>query len=144
MNTLRELLTGSPEETEQAGERLGRSLLPGDVLLLAGDLGAGKTTLVRGLARGLGVEGAVQSPTFQLVRVHAGAIPLGHVDLYRLDSDADLGELGLDELLEEGVVVVEWGSRLLTPPAGSGRLDIEPIGTHARRLTLNGPGRWTL
>ena len=141
---MRELVTGSPEETEVAGERLGRTIRAGDVLLLAGDLGAGKTTFVRGLARGLGVSGSVQSPTFQLVRVHPGPIPLGHVDLYRLDSDANLAELGLDELLDDGVVVIEWGSRLVTPPVGSGRLDIDQLGTDVRRLTLNGPETWSL
>lgn len=144
MSTLRELFTNSAEETEAAGERLGRTLRPGDLLLLAGDLGAGKTTLVRGLARGLGVSGAVQSPTFQLVRVHPGPIPLAHVDLYRLDSAAELGQLGLEEMLEDGVVVIEWGSRLIGPPSGSGRLDIEPLGPQRRRLRLAGPDGWSL
>jgi len=67
---------------------------------------------VRGLARGLGVVGGVQSPTFQLVRVHPGRIQLAHVDLYRLESGAELADLGLEELLAEGVVAVEWGDRL--------------------------------
>lgn len=144
MSTLRELVSGSPEETEAAGERLGRTLSAGDLLLLAGELGAGKTTLVRGLARGLGVSGAVQSPTFQLVRVHSGPIPLAHVDIYRLGSAAELGELGLEEMLDDGVVVIEWGSRLLNPPGRSGRLDIEPLGPDSRRLRLAGPDSWSL
>ncbi len=144
MSTLLELITASADETEAAGERLGRTLRGGDLLLLAGDLGAGKTTLVRGLARGLGVSGAVQSPTFQLVRVHPGPIPLAHVDLYRLESAAELGELGLEEMLEEGVVVIEWGSRLVDPPGRSGRLDIEPLGPDSRRLRLLGPAGWRI
>ena len=139
-----ELLSSSAEETEAAGERLGTTLRAGDLLLLAGELGAGKTTLVRGLARGLGVSGAVQSPTFQLVRVHRGPIPLAHVDLYRLEAAAEVGELGLEELLEEGVVVIEWGSRLIDPPGRCGRLDIEPLGPLTRRLRLTGPDSWTL
>jgi tRNA threonylcarbamoyladenosine biosynthesis protein TsaE len=109
---LSERRTGSPEETEAAGEELAASLQVGDLLLLAGELGAGKTTFVRGLARGLGSSAGVQSPTFQLVRVYPGRIQLAHVDLYRLESGADLTDLGLDELLDEGVVAVEWGDRL--------------------------------
>jgi tRNA threonylcarbamoyladenosine biosynthesis protein TsaE len=109
---LAERRTSSPEETEAAGEELAASLRVGDLLLLAGELGAGKTTFVRGLARGLGSTAGVQSPTFQLVRVYPGRIQLAHVDLYRLESGADLTDLGLDDLLEAGVVAVEWGDRL--------------------------------
>jgi len=104
--------TGSPEETEAVGEELAAHLGVGDLLLLAGGLGAGKTTFVRGLARGLGVKASVQSPSFQLVRIYPGRIQLAHVDLYRLESGADLGDLDLEDLLEEGVVAVEWGDRL--------------------------------
>jgi len=109
---LAERRTSSPEETEAAGEELAASLRVGDLVLLAGELGAGKTTFVRGLARGLGSTAGVQSPTFQLVRVYPGRIQLAHVDLYRLESGADLTDLGLDDLLEAGVVAVEWGDRL--------------------------------
>jgi len=110
--TLAEIRSSSPEETEAAGEELAAALRVGDLLLLAGELGAGKTTFVRGLARGLGSSGAVQSPTFQLVRVYPGRIQLAHVDLYRLESGAELADLGLDDLLEQGIVAVEWGDRL--------------------------------
>jgi tRNA threonylcarbamoyladenosine biosynthesis protein TsaE len=110
--TLAERLTRSPEETEAAGEELAATLAVGDLLLLAGELGAGKTTFVRGLARGLGISDGVQSPTFQLVRVYQGRIQLAHVDLYRLEAGADLTDLGLDDLLDQGVVAVEWGDRL--------------------------------
>jgi tRNA threonylcarbamoyladenosine biosynthesis protein TsaE len=109
---LAETRSRSPEETEAAGEELAATLQVGDLLLLAGELGAGKTTFVRGLARGLGSGGRVQSPTFQLVRVYPGRIQLAHVDLYRLESGAELADLGLDDLLEQGVVAVEWGDRL--------------------------------
>lgn len=107
-----ERVTRSAAETEALGEELAASLAPGDLLLLAGELGAGKTTFVRGLARGLGATATVQSPTFTLVRVYPGRVQLAHVDLYRLESTAELAELGLEELLEEGVVAVEWGDRL--------------------------------
>ena len=110
--TLPERVTRSAAETEALGEELAANLAPGDLLLLAGELGAGKTTFVRGLARGLGIGAGVQSPTFQLVRVYAGRIQLAHVDLYRLEAGANLADLGLDDLLDQGVVAVEWGDRL--------------------------------
>ena len=107
-----ERVSRSAAETEALGEELAAGLARGDLLLLAGELGAGKTTFVRGLARGLGSTAGVQSPTFQLVRVYPGRIQLAHVDLYRLESAAELADIGLDDLLDEGVVAVEWGDRL--------------------------------
>jgi tRNA threonylcarbamoyladenosine biosynthesis protein TsaE len=104
--------TSSPEETEAAGEGLGRRLRLGDLVLLKGELGAGKTTFVRGIARGLGSAALVASPTFQLVRIYPGRLQLAHVDLYRLEKGDDLRDLGLDELLDAGAVVVEWGDRM--------------------------------
>jgi tRNA threonylcarbamoyladenosine biosynthesis protein TsaE len=139
----RELETGSPEETEAAGARLARHLGRGDMLLLVGDLGAGKTTFVRGLAAGLGARGDVMSPTFQLVRTYSGPVPLAHVDVYRLADPGELEGLGLDELLDAGVVVVEWGDRLDWP--GAARLAIEQLGPDRRRLTLEeAPPQWSL
>ena len=108
--TLRE--TSAAGETEAAGEELGRRLRNGDLVLLKGELGAGKTTFVRGVARGTGSTSAVASPTFQLVRIYPGRLPLAHVDLYRLEKGDDLSDLGLEELLDSGAVVVEWGERL--------------------------------
>ena len=131
-----ELITASAGETEAAGERLGRFLAVGDLLLLAGPLGAGKTTFVRGLARGLGVRAEVMSPTFQLVRVYPGPIQLAHADLYRLEVSAELADLGLDELLDEGVVAVEWGDRI--QPPGATRITIEALDEDRRRLVLEG------
>jgi tRNA threonylcarbamoyladenosine biosynthesis protein TsaE len=116
---LPERVTRSADETEAVGEELAATLRPGDLVLLSGELGAGKTTFVRGLARGLGSRAGVQSPTFQLVRVYPGRIQLGHVDLYRLDPGSGIAELGLEDLLEQGVVVVEWGERLQPPPPGA-------------------------
>jgi len=110
--TLPERVTHSGTETEALGEELAGRLGAGDLVLLAGELGSGKTTFVRGLARGLGAQATVQSPTFTLVRVYPGRVQLAHVDLYRLEQSAELRDLGLDELLEEGVVAVEWGDRL--------------------------------
>jgi tRNA threonylcarbamoyladenosine biosynthesis protein TsaE len=106
------LETSSPEETEAAGEELGRRLRTGDLVLLKGELGAGKTTFVRGIARGTGATVPVASPTFQLVRIYPGRLQLAHVDLYRLEKGDELRDLGLEELLEAGAVVVEWGERI--------------------------------
>ena len=123
-------LTNSPAETEAAGERLGRRLHTGDMVLLKGELGAGKTTLVRGIARGIGSVAPVASPTFQLVRIYPGRVQLAHIDLYRIEKPAELGDLGLDELLMQGAVVVEWGDRLEAPDAAS--IEIEHLGGDRR------------
>ncbi|MFQ5877054.1 MAG: tRNA (adenosine(37)-N6)-threonylcarbamoyltransferase complex ATPase subunit type 1 TsaE [Acidobacteriota bacterium] len=112
--TPRTFLTRSEAETFEAGRALARTLRPGDVVLLVGDLGMGKTVFARGLATGLGVPpGEVRSPTFTLVNQYRGRLPVYHVDLYRVDSSADLEELGLEEILgTDGVAVVEWAERL--------------------------------
>ena len=147
MTTSTELLTTSAEATEAAGERLGRRLGPGDLLLLTGELGAGKTTFVRGLARGAGASGDVMSPTFQLVRLYGGPVPLAHVDLYRVAGAGELAELGLDELLEDGAVVVEWGERLLDAGAGApatARVVFEVVDEARHRLRLEeAPSSWS-
>ncbi|MFN2568099.1 MAG: tRNA (adenosine(37)-N6)-threonylcarbamoyltransferase complex ATPase subunit type 1 TsaE [Candidatus Dormibacteria bacterium] len=103
----------SVAETEAAGRLLGGALLAGDLLGLEGDLGAGKTCLVRGIVAGLGGDAAeVRSPTFVLQQVHRGGrIPLHHLDLYRLGNDADVAFLEVEGLLDEGAVAVEWASR---------------------------------
>lgn len=103
-----------PSDTERLGEALAAELRPGDLVVLTGPLGAGKTVLVRGLARGLGVVGPVTSPTFVIAREHRPApggrgIPLVHVDAYRLGGVAELDDLDLDTELVDAVVVVEWG-----------------------------------
>lgn len=129
-----DLVTNTPAETEAAGEHFGRGLRRGDMLLLEGDLGAGKTTFVRGVARGAGSAAHVASPTFQLVRVYPGTVQVAHVDLYRLEAGADLQDLGLEELLDQGAVVVEWGDRLDAPDAAL--LSIEHLGGDRRHLRL--------
>ena len=129
-----DVVTTSPAETEAAGEQFGERLAPGDLVLLKGDLGAGKTTFVRGLMRGVGSPAHVASPTFQLVRVYPGRVQIAHVDLYRLEDGADLADLGLEELLDQGAVVVEWGDRLDAREAAL--LLIEHLGGDRRRLRL--------
>lgn len=126
--------TATPEETEAAGEELGRRLIKGDLVLIQGELGAGKTTFVRGVARGCGSTATVASPTFQLVRVYRGRLQLAHVDLYRLNANADLRDIGLEELLDEGAVVVEWGDRI--DAADAALIVIEHLGGERRRLQV--------
>ena len=106
--------TFSAEETEAFAERFARSLKGGEVLLLKGELGAGKTRFVKGLARGLGVDDAVTSPTFALHNSYSGRLTLNHFDFYRLDSSDEAAVLGLDELFYESnsVAAIEWSERV--------------------------------
>lgn len=128
----REIATS--EEMEHLGFRIGEQLEAGDLLILTGPLGAGKTTFTRGLAEGLGVRGPVQSPTFVIARTHpslVGRAPLVHVDAYRLGSAAELEDLDLD--LERSVVVIEWG-RGMAEDLADAWWDIElerPVGVSA-------------
>lgn len=129
-------LTASEEETRQVGEELAKRLFPQGVLLLSGDLGAGKTVLAQGIARGLGIDPAeVQSPTFTIIREHSG--PRGrlvHADLYRL-SPEDVPALGLEELLAgDGVKVVEWAERLSFPVPGALRLSLRRLSGQEREI----------
>lgn len=101
----------APETTEGWGASLASALEVGDLILLHGPLGSGKTCFVTGLARGLGVSGRVRSPSFGLIHEQHGRLLLAHVDLYRL-SEHEAGRLGLEELRERGALVVEWGERL--------------------------------
>jgi tRNA threonylcarbamoyladenosine biosynthesis protein TsaE len=95
------------------GERIAAMLCPGDLVVLIGELGAGKTTLAQGIGAGLGVQGPVTSPTFVIARVHRGLVPLVHADAYRLGNVAEVDDLDLDASLEEAVTVVEWGEGLV-------------------------------
>jgi tRNA threonylcarbamoyladenosine biosynthesis protein TsaE len=135
-----------PEDTAAIGAALARQLRPGDVIALSGDLGAGKTTLARGLLQALGVDGEVPSPSFPIVIPYAPpelAIPLWHVDLYRIDDPEELFELGLDEARADSALLIEWPERMggmLWPDAL--RLTIERDGPDARRLTWETPTAW--
>jgi tRNA threonylcarbamoyladenosine biosynthesis protein TsaE len=131
--------THSEDGTRALAARLAGMLGPGAVLLLSGDLGAGKTAFVRGLAEGLGFDTReVTSPTFTLVHEYRGGrLPLIHVDLYRLDS-ADLDEIGLDpDVAADGVVAVEWPERLVRGVRGATRIRIDDGGEDERRITID-------
>jgi len=111
ITTLR-IESDSAEFTQSLGKIIGEQASAGDVFLLTGELGAGKTCLTQGIALGLGVEGYVRSPTFVLMTRHHGRLTLNHVDLYRMDSAAEAWDLGIDEqLFGEGVCVIEWADR---------------------------------
>lgn len=130
--------SNSEADTRAIAARLAAELRPGTVLLLSGDLGAGKTAFVRGLAEGLGIDPAdVTSPTFTLVHEYRqGRLPLVHVDLYRLDK-ADLDELGMDsELAERGVLAIEWAERLSRPLPGSITVTIAATGDDSRAIAI--------
>ena len=133
----------SPEQTEAIGETLGRTLGPGDVLGLSGELGAGKTCFARGVARALGVHGPVVSPTFTLVNEYHGRLPLYHVDAYRTAGVGDLASLGLDEYFDgAGVTVVEWADKLgFLLPGRAIRVDISGVGDEPRVISVTGPAR---
>ena len=139
------LTTQSPEQTRAIGEKIGRRLISKTVLALSGDLGAGKTVFVQGLARGLDVPGSwpITSPTYTLVNAYPGRIPLMHADLYRLSGSADFEDIGGYDLeAENGVLAVEWADRL---PAGEIAADmtinIDIINDDRREITLIFSGR---
>jgi len=146
------LTVGTPEEMDALGRRIAAQLRPGDVVALNGELGAGKTTLTRGIGAGLGVRGPVTSPTFVLARTHpgrSGGPPLVHVDAYRLSAPAELDDLDID--FESSIVVVEWAEGMLDGLIESWlQVDIErPVGGAAedeaqpRVVEVTGVGpRW--
>ena len=136
-----EVLTTSEEETGSAGERLAGSLGAGDVVLLYGDLGAGKTAFVRGLARGLGAAADdVSSPTFTLIQEYSGRVTLYHVDLYRLEPP-EVEDLGIEDLLAaDGVVAIEWAERWAGRPDDAVEVTIDHAGGDQRRIRIGRVG----
>jgi tRNA threonylcarbamoyladenosine biosynthesis protein TsaE len=131
-------------DTQAFGRELAALLRPGDLVVLAGPLGAGKTALTQGIGAGLGVPGPVTSPTFVLARVHRGGrVPLVHVDAYRLTGMADVDDLDLDATTEEAVTVVEWGHGLVEQLADEHlvvELDRRDDDVRTARLVPMGPG----
>ncbi len=140
------LSLGDAEATEAVGRRLAPVLRAGDVVTLEGGLGAGKTTLARGLLRGLGYEGDAPSPTFAILQGYEPPetrLSLAHVDLYRIEDAAEIEELGLDEWLEAGALVIEWPDRLgerYGQIALEIRIDTPAVGS--RLLTARLPKSW--
>lgn len=135
--------SNSPQETRRLGERLAQKLCPGDVLLLLGDLGAGKSELTRGIARGLGIDSPIASPSFTILNVYEeGRVPLYHFDWYRLNDAEELYEMGMDEYLGgDGVAVVEWPSQCPEAiPETHLEVSILPVDDSTREITLTPRG----
>jgi tRNA threonylcarbamoyladenosine biosynthesis protein TsaE len=139
------MMTNSAAETRELGMRLAEKLQAGDVILLEGELGAGKSELARGIAKGLGVTETVTSPSFTILNVYeSGRIPLYHFDWYRLESAEELFELGMDEYLGgDGIALVEWPERCPEAvPEDYLRIRITAEGENRRKLTAEAAGRF--
>ncbi|MEW6129361.1 MAG: tRNA (adenosine(37)-N6)-threonylcarbamoyltransferase complex ATPase subunit type 1 TsaE [Acidobacteriota bacterium] len=138
MNITGEIITHGEEETFALGERLGEQINRRAIVLLSGDLGAGKTVFAKGLAAGLGIDPVdVTSPSFTLINEHEGRLRLFHIDLYRLDEQACVG-LGLEEILEKpaAVVLIEWAERLGYVPEGAIKIHIEYLNESERKIVI--------
>lgn len=136
-----DIISYSPEETRRLGRLLGEAAWPGEVLLLVGELGSGKTCLVQGLAQGLGIAEKVVSPSFVLVREYRGRLPLYHIDFYRLEL-AEIVELGLEEYLRgDGVAAVEWAEKgMAVFPADHLLVEMSILSENQRRLHFSAVG----
>ena len=138
-------LTYDLDDADRIGAAIGAVLSPGDVVLLSGDLGAGKTTLARAMLKARGLAGEAPSPTFAIVQPYAPPevdLPIAHVDLYRIEEQGELIELGLDDYLHDGALLVEWPDRLGTQ-GWPGALSIMISGSgDARVLTADVPTSW--
>ena len=135
-----EYITNTPEQTEAVGQALGKVIKPGTVLAFTGDLGAGKTAFTRGLARGLGAEDRVTSPTYTIVNEYlSGRLPLFHFDMYRLGSSDELWDIGWEDYLDRGgVCAVEWSENVSDALEDAVWVRIEKTGENTRRITLEG------
>ena len=152
------LITHTPEQTREIGIDIGRLAQAGDLILLVGDLGTGKTCLAQGIGRGVGFEGSVSSPSFVLIREYPARLTLYHIDLYRLDDIEEIAELGLDDyLLQEGLCVIEWADkapdflpndrlviRLEHLEENQRRLEFQAYGTRYDKLLEQLKKKWNL
>lgn len=136
------LRTATPGATRKIGERIGRMLRAGDVVLLSGDLGAGKTVLAQGIGRGLGVVDPIKSSSFVIMNEYEGAsLRLYHADLYRLEDPEQVAELALDELAAKGVLVIEWPERAPNElPEEHLALHLAYDGARGRAIEVDGKG----
>jgi tRNA threonylcarbamoyladenosine biosynthesis protein TsaE len=139
MNTF-EWITNSEDETKELAQKLGAASMPGDVFLLEGDLGAGKTTFTKGLAKGLNITKNVNSPTFTIVKEYLGRLPLYHMDVYRVEDSFE--DLGFDEYFNgEGVTVVEWAHLIQEQlPSEYGLITINREDDTKRKVTFQAKG----
>ena len=135
-----ELLSSSFEETLELGFKIGKVLTPGDIVALNGDLGAGKTSISKGIARALGIKDVITSPTYTIVSEYEGNIPLYHMDMYRIDGIEEFELLGVDELLfGQGVSLIEWSERIAEYlPDDCKTLNISILENGQRKISLEG------
>jgi tRNA threonylcarbamoyladenosine biosynthesis protein TsaE len=141
VRVLETVVSSSPAETQAAGERLGARLEAGAVVACVGELGAGKTCFLQGLARGLGVRSAVTSPTFVLVNEYAGRLRVHHLDAYRTGTLSELLDIGIEEFMYgDGVTVIEWADKLLPLlPPSTITVTITGLGDEPRRIVIDAP-----
>ena len=139
-----EFITHSPAETEKIGAALAKTLQPGTVIAYRGDLGAGKTAFTRGLARGLGCDDTVTSPTYTIVNEYlSGRLPLFHFDMYRLRSADDLWDIGWEDYLDRGgICAVEWSENVQEALEDFILVNIEKISDESRRITIEGGAQY--
>lgn len=130
--------TAGAEETQALAKDFAKKLKPGDILLFFADLGAGKTTFIQGLAKGLGLKQKVTSPSFILVNEYPGKIPLFHIDLYRLEDKKSIEDLGLEEYYEKnGVVAIEWAERMgKNLPSQAKKIKIQTLSENKRKIII--------
>jgi tRNA threonylcarbamoyladenosine biosynthesis protein TsaE len=135
------LTSNSPAETRRFGERIARKLRPGDVLLLLGDLGAGKTCLAQGIGKGLGIDATIKSSAFVLLNEYEGRLKMYLSDLYRLEDPLEVADLALEEVAADGVLVVEWPDRAWEEmPRERLLVRLEWAGERSRKLSLEPQG----
>jgi tRNA threonylcarbamoyladenosine biosynthesis protein TsaE len=137
--SLMEVLTHAADQTIELGKKIGAFLLPNDIIALTGPLGAGKTTLIQGIAEGLGVKEYVTSPTFIIINEYQGKVPFYHIDLYRLDEVKEIEDLGIEEYFDRGgVCVIEWAEKLKELlPAKAERIEIEVVSENERKICVS-------
>lgn len=135
-------ISSSSSQTQQLGQALGETLTGGEIVAFTGGLGAGKTTFCKGLARGLGVQDAISSPTFAIANVYSGRVLFAHFDAYRIGSEEDLMTAGFYDYLDDGAVVaVEWSENVRQAlPQPIILVDIQPVGENQRRIQIERKG----
>ncbi|MFC2167429.1 tRNA (adenosine(37)-N6)-threonylcarbamoyltransferase complex ATPase subunit type 1 TsaE [Acidobacteriota bacterium] len=138
-NAVQEIFTSSEHETFSLAKQIGESLKGNEVLLLSGDLGAGKTVFAKGIASGLGIDDIhqVSSPSYTLVNIYSAKFPIYHIDLYRLEGESEIDDLGWEDFLDQGVIVVEWAEKLKFDLEAI-RIKIEILGDQKRKFRIKG------
>ncbi len=137
-NMVKDIITSSEKETFALAEQIGQNLKGTEVILLSGALGAGKTIFAKGIAAGLDIDDVNQvcSPSYTLINIYSAKFPLYHIDLYRLENETEIDNLGWEDFLDQGVIVVEWAEKL-TYELEAIRIDIEILGDQKRKIRIS-------